>query len=39
MLPIRLAVIFLSCLCGSERAIRAGEGVGYFLSCLCGSER
>ena len=29
---------FLSCLCGSERALPGFWRAGAFLSCLCGSE-
>ena len=31
-------VLFLSCLCGSERQSRQSGLLGVFLSCLCGSE-
>jgi len=30
---------FLSCLCGSEHALKLQAANRIFLSCLCGSER
>ncbi len=30
---------FLSCLCGSERAVNGHFLIATFLSCLCGSEQ
>ena len=35
---LRWALVFLSCLYGSELSQRFMQGVGFFLSCLYGSE-
>ncbi len=34
-----MALLFLSCLCGSEHDNGGQGGNDGFLSCLCGSER
>ncbi|MCF6146671.1 hypothetical protein PMAG_b0576 [Pseudoalteromonas mariniglutinosa NCIMB 1770] len=39
MMKSAVFLVFLSCLCGSERDIDFIEVGKRFLSCLCGSER